>query len=88
MSGKSGNTRWYMPVHLYNTFWSIAVASAEQDVLSGLDLFQKQAGICYWRPVHLRNGVFDTGAKAWFDSQRGRKTQNRQKRSFSKARIV
>jgi len=56
----------YMPVHVGSTFWSIAVASAEQDVLSGLISFRNKLAfvIC---TLFICGMVFSTlGAKAWF----------------------
>ena len=56
----------YMPVHVGNTFWSIAVASAEQDVLSGLNSFRNKL-VLVIGALFIFGIVFSTlGAKAWF----------------------
>ncbi len=56
----------YMPVHLGSTFWSIAVASAEQDVLSGLISFRNKLGFVIGA-LFICGMVFSTlAAKAWF----------------------
>jgi PAS domain S-box-containing protein len=56
----------YMPVQIGNTFWSIAVASAEQDVLSGLISFRNKLALVVGA-LFLCGMVFSTlGAKAWF----------------------
>ncbi len=56
----------YMPVHIGDTYWSIAVASSEQDVLSGLVPFKSKL-------VVVIGGIFICGmllsllgARAWF----------------------
>ena len=55
----------YMPVHIGNTFWSIAVASAEQDVLSGLISFRNKLALVIGA-LFICGMVFSTlGAKAW-----------------------
>jgi PAS domain S-box-containing protein len=55
----------YMPVHIGNTFWSIAVTSAEQDVLSGLNSFRNKLALVIGT-LFLCGMVFSTlGAKAW-----------------------
>jgi PAS domain S-box-containing protein len=55
----------YMPVHIGNTFWSIAVASAEQDVLSGLNSFRNKLALVIGA-LFICGMVFSTlGAKAW-----------------------
>jgi two-component system, cell cycle sensor histidine kinase and response regulator CckA len=55
----------YMPVHIGNTFWSIAVASAEQDVLSGLISFRRKL-VFVIGVLFICGMVFSTlGAKAW-----------------------
>jgi PAS domain S-box-containing protein len=64
--GQSREYAVYMPVHIGNTFWSIAVASAERDVLSGLiSLRSKLAYVI--GALFLCGMVISTlGAKAWF----------------------
>ena len=55
----------YMPVHVGDTFWSIAVNSAEQDVLSGLISFRNKLAIAVG-VLFVLGLVFATlGAKAW-----------------------
>ncbi|MGO9690267.1 MAG: ATP-binding protein [Syntrophobacteraceae bacterium] len=56
----------YMPVHLGSTFWSIAVVSAEQDVLSGLISFRNKLAFVIGA-IFVCGIVFSTlAAKAWF----------------------
>jgi PAS domain S-box-containing protein len=55
----------YVPVHTGNTFWSIAVASAEDDVLAGLISFRKKLALVVGA-LFIAGMVFSTlGAKAW-----------------------
>jgi PAS domain S-box-containing protein len=55
----------YMPIQLGNTFWSIVVTSAEQDVLSGLISFKNRL-ILILGVIFLFGIVFSLlGAKAW-----------------------
>jgi signal transduction histidine kinase len=55
----------YMPVLAGNTFWSVAVVSAEQDVLSGLNTFRNKLFIVI-AAFFILGMVFSTlGAKAW-----------------------
>lgn len=55
----------YMPIHIENTFWSIAVVSAEQDVLSGLISFRNKLAVVIGA-LFICGMVFSTlGAKAW-----------------------
>jgi PAS domain S-box-containing protein len=64
-AGQSKEYAVYMPVHLGNTFWSIAVASAEQDVLSGLISFRNKLAIVIGA-IFILGVVFSTlVAKAW-----------------------
>ena len=56
----------YMPVHIGSTFWSIAVASAEQDVLSGLISFRNRLAFVIGA-LFICGMVFSIlAAKAWF----------------------
>jgi two-component system cell cycle sensor histidine kinase/response regulator CckA len=56
----------YMPIQIGNTFWSIAVASAEQDVLSGLISFRNKLAFAIGA-IFICGMVFSTlGVKAWF----------------------
>ena len=55
----------YLPVRVGNTFWSIAVASAEEDVLSGLTSFRKKLTLVI-AAMFVGGMVFSVlGAKAW-----------------------
>jgi signal transduction histidine kinase len=55
----------YLPVSAGNTFWSIAVATAEQDVLSGLNTFRNKL-LFVIGFILIAGMVFSTlGAKAW-----------------------
>ena len=55
----------YLPVRVGNTFWSIAVASAEEDVLSGLISFRKKLTLVI-AAMFVGGMVFSVlGAKAW-----------------------
>ena len=55
----------YMPVQIGNTFWSISVGSAEQDVLSGLISFRDEL-ILVIGALFIFGMVFSTlGVKAW-----------------------
>ena len=56
----------YMPVPIGSTFWSIAVASGEQDVLSGLISFRNKLAFVIGA-LFICGMVFSTlAAKAWF----------------------
>ena len=56
----------YMPIRIGNTFWSIVVTSAEQDVLSGLISFKNKLALVIGA-IFIFGMVFSTlGAKAWF----------------------
>jgi two-component system, cell cycle sensor histidine kinase and response regulator CckA len=56
----------YLPVHIGSTFWSIAVASDEHDVLSGLISFRNKLALVIGA-IFICGMVFSTlGAKAWF----------------------
>jgi signal transduction histidine kinase len=56
----------YMPVQIGNTFWSISVASAEQDVLSGLIAFRNKL-VLVIGALFVCGMVFSIlGVKAWF----------------------
>lgn len=55
----------YLPVRVGNTFWSIAVASGEEDVLSGLISFRKKLTLVI-AAMFVGGIVFSVlGAKAW-----------------------
>ncbi|MGO9586414.1 MAG: ATP-binding protein [Limisphaerales bacterium] len=71
----------YMPVHIGNTFWSIAVASAEQDVLSGLISFRNKL-VLVIGALFICGMVFSTlGAKAWLI------VQEEEKRKLTEAKL-
>jgi PAS domain S-box-containing protein len=56
----------YMPIHIGNTFWSIAVTSAEQDVLSGLISFRNKL-VFVIGALFICGMVFSIlGIRAWF----------------------
>ena len=76
----------YMPVHVGSTFWSIAVDSAEQDVLSGLISFRNKLAFVI-SALFICGMLFSTlGAKAWFIvKSKRKKNANRRKKSFRKA---
>jgi PAS domain S-box-containing protein len=80
-----GPTRKYavcMPVRIGNTFWSIAVASPEQDVLSGLIAFRNKL-VLVIGALFICGMVFSTlGAKAWLII----KEEDRRKASETKLR--
>jgi PAS domain S-box-containing protein len=60
----------YMPIHIGGTFWSIAVASDEKDVLSGLISFRNKLAF-FIGAIFLGGIVFSTlGTKAWFHALR------------------
>ena len=64
--GQTSEYAVYMPVHIGSTFWSIAVASAENDVLSGLISFRNKLAFVIG-VLFICGMVFSTlGAKAWF----------------------
>jgi PAS domain S-box-containing protein len=78
--GNAGQTREYavyMPIHIGNTFWSIAVASDEQDVLSGLIAFRNRLASVVGA-MFVCGMVFSTlGAKAWFMGEALRESRER-----------
>ena len=64
--GKIRKYAVYMPIHIGNTFWSIAVASAEQDMLSGLISYRNKLAIVIGS-LFIVGMLFSTlGTKAWF----------------------
>ena len=56
----------YIPIHIANTFWSIAVTSAEQDVLSGLISFRNKLAVVIVALFTCGMAFSTLGAKAWF----------------------
>lgn len=63
---KSKKYAVYMPIHIENTFWSIVVASDEQDVLSDLISFRNKLTFVIGA-LFICGMLFSTlGAKAWF----------------------
>ncbi len=79
----------YMPVHIANTFWSIAVASAEQDVLSGLVSFRNKLAFAIGA-IFICGMVFSTlGAKAWLifkEEEKRKQAEKKLKESEAKFR--
>lgn len=55
----------YVPVRIGNTFWSIAVASAEEDVLSGLVSFRNKLVLVIGALFICGMSLSTLGAKAW-----------------------
>jgi PAS domain S-box-containing protein len=55
----------YRPIHVGSTFWSIAVASAEQDVLSGLITFRDKLAFVIGALFICGMVLSTLGAKAW-----------------------
>ena len=70
----------YMPIHIGNTFWSIAVTSAEQDVLSDLISFRDKLAIVV-SILFICGMVFATlAAKAWFIVKEREKREEAEKK--------
>jgi signal transduction histidine kinase len=64
-AGQTRKFAVYYPVRIGNTFWSIAVASAEEDVLSGLISFKNKLSLGIGA-LFICGIVFSAlGAKAW-----------------------
>ncbi|MDZ4165407.1 MAG: PAS domain S-box protein [Smithellaceae bacterium] len=65
MAGQIKKYAFYLPIPLSNTYWSLAVASAEEDVLSGLVSFKNRL-ILIIGLVFLFGFLFSLlGVKAW-----------------------
>jgi PAS domain S-box-containing protein len=81
----------YMPVHIGNTFWSIAVASAEQDVLAGLNSFRNKLALVIGA-TFICGMVFSTlGAKAWLivkEEEKRKLTEEKLRKSVERFRQV
>ncbi len=78
----------YMPVHIGSTFWSIAVASAEQDVLSGLIFFRNKLALVIGA-LFICGMVFSTlGAKAWFIVKEEEKRKQAEKKLQASEQIA
>ncbi len=81
----------YMPVHLGSTFWSIAVVSAEQDVLSGLISFRNKLVIVIGA-IFICGMVFSIlAAKAWFivkEEEKRKQTEEKLRESDESLRIA
>jgi PAS domain S-box-containing protein len=81
----------YMPVHIGSTFWSIAVASAEQDVLSGLISFRNKLAFVIGT-LFICGMVFSTlGAKAWLivkEEEKRKQTEKELQQNKDSLRIV
>ena len=80
-----------MPVRIGNTFWSVAVASAEEDVLSGLISFRNKL-VLVIGALFICGMVFSTlGAKAWLivnEEEKRRKIENELRKSEERLRLV
>jgi C4-dicarboxylate-specific signal transduction histidine kinase len=55
----------FVPVHLGNTFWSICVASSEQDVLANLTTFRNELAVAMSLFFIVGVGLSTLGARAW-----------------------
>ena len=55
----------YVPVHLGNTFWSICVASGEQDVLADLTAFRNKLAVATGLLFIVGVALSTLGARAW-----------------------
>ena len=55
----------YVPVHLGNTFWSICVASGEQDVLADLTTFRNKLAVATGLLFIVGVALSTLGARAW-----------------------
>jgi PAS domain-containing protein len=81
----------YMPVHTGNTFWSIAVASAERDVLAGLISFRNKLALVVVA-LFIGGMVFSTlGAKAWLivkEEEKRKQTEQKLQESEERFRQV
>ncbi len=81
----------YLPVQIGNTFWSIAVASAEQDVLSGLISFRNRLALVIG-VLFICGLVFSTlGAKAWLivkEEEKRKLTETKLRESVERFRQV
>lgn len=81
----------YMPIRLGNTFWSIAVASAEQDVLSGLTSFRNKLTLVIGA-LFMCGMLFSTlGTKAWLivnEEKKRRKMEDALRESEARLRDI
>ena len=81
----------YMPVHTGNTFWSVAVASAERDVLAGLISFRNKLALVVVA-LFIGGMVFSTlGAKAWLivkEEEKRKQTEQKLQESEERFRQV
>jgi PAS domain S-box-containing protein len=81
----------YMPVHLGNTFWSIAVATAEQDVFAALISFKNKLALVIGA-LFICGMVFSTlGAKAWLivkEEEKRKQTEIELRESLERFRHV
>jgi PAS domain S-box-containing protein len=81
----------YMPVHVGNTFWSVAVASAERDVLAGLISFRNKLALVVVA-LFIGGMVFSTlGAKAWLivkEKEKRKQTEHKLQESEERFRQV
>ena len=81
----------YTPVHIGNTFWSVAVASAERDVLAGLISFRNKLALVIVA-LFIGGMVFSTlGAKAWLivnEEEKRKQTEQKLQESEERFRQV
>lgn len=77
----------YMPVRIGNTFWSIAVASAEEDVLSGLISFRNKLVLVIGALFICGMSMSILGAKAWFIVREEEKRRQVEKRLEDRLRF-
>lgn len=81
----------YMPVHLQNNFWSIAVVSAEPDVLAGLNSFRDKLAMVFGA-FFIFGTVFSTlGARAWVivkEEEKRKQIENELRESEARFRNV
>ena len=88
-AGKIREYAVYMPINIENTFWSIVVVSAEQDVLSGLISFRNRL-ILIIGAIFICGILFSIlGAKAWVivaEEEKRRQVENELRNSEQRYR--
>jgi PAS domain S-box-containing protein len=89
--GKIKKYAVYMPVQVGNTFWSIVVASGEQEVLFGLTSFRNKLALVLGA-LFIFGMVFSTlGAKAWFivrEEEKRKQTEKQLRESEERLRDI